>query len=355
MKTFLTIATVFFILASLFQPVKPVLLGTYYYPWWGQRHWTRYTVSGQPLLGQYSSSDPKIAEQHIAWAQKYGIDFFVLSWFGPDSYLDSNIQNGFLKAKNIGQTKFAILYEPAQCLTRKIPIDFSDPKIADKFEKDFEYLAKKYFSHPSYFKIQGRPVVAIYVTRVFSGDIQTAVKKVRTNLKKLGFEIYLIGDEIWYSGRDEKRALLWDGLTAYNLYHPTLEKEGVKNMADFSQKIKLVYEDWQKFLEKKRVEAPKILEEPIILEPPPDLIPGIIPQYDDFKLRRNPPLFSSGPDDFKKMLAVAKQTASPIGPRNQKIILITSWNEWHEGTSIEPGENFSGEPFYFLKILKEWQ
>lgn len=344
MKTFLTAATIFLILASLFQPAKPILIGAYYYSWWRAGEWPKQQLNGSPTLGQYSSADPKIAEQHIRWAKESGLDFFVLSWKGPKKQVDKNIQEGFLKAKNIGQIKFALLYESRSRLGKKAPIDFNNPEISRTFEEDFSYLAKTYFNHHSYLKICGKPVVVLYVSRIFSGDLCAAIQKVRQNLKKKGFEIYLVGDEIWWAGRDEKRTLLWDGVTAYNLYYPTFSKDNVTTIADFAQKAKIVYSDWEKFLSDLKTQNKK----------PPDLIPGIFPQYDDYKLRKNPALYGTGTEDFIKMLALAQESASPVGPKKQKIILITSWNEWYEGTAIEPGRNNFGEEFFFLKIIKNW-
>jgi hypothetical protein len=348
MKTVFIITAVTIILAAIFQPVpKQLLVGVYYYPWWGERHWLKYPVSGEPLLGKYSSANPQIAEEHIKWAKEFGIDFFVVSWWNRNSYLDENIKNGFLKARNIGDIKFAIFYESPNCLGQKIPIDFNAPAVKEKFINDFNYLAETFFKHPSYFKIGGHPVVVIYLTRVFTGDFPAAVAQVRENLKKKGFNVYFIGDEIWWnpvpasSGAGATPAPpSWNGLTAYNLYYPAFSKDGIKNTADLADKIKMVYENWQKYLSGDSALS---------------LIPGIIPQYDDYKLRKNPPLYAAAAEDFLKMLEVAKNSASPVGPKKQKIILITSWNEWHEGTAIEPGKmNFEDE-FIWLKTLKNWQ
>jgi hypothetical protein len=97
-----------------------VVVGAYYYPWWGlpppyENKW-KGAVKGTPFLGKYNSSDSHVADQHIILARQHKIDFFAVSWFGVfDWYdhvmIDSNLNDGLLKAQGLSNFKFCLLYE----------------------------------------------------------------------------------------------------------------------------------------------------------------------------------------------------------------------------------------------------
>ncbi len=74
-------------------------LGAFYYAWYGNPrvdgtyiHWEGQGGSPPdilssdyyPLLGDYSSNDPAIIEQHMAWLRQAGVGFIVVSWWGPN-------------------------------------------------------------------------------------------------------------------------------------------------------------------------------------------------------------------------------------------------------------------------------
>jgi hypothetical protein len=62
-------------------------------------------------LGKYGTDDPAVAEQHIRWAKEGGIDALVVSWWGPDDLTARHIDRGFLKAKNLDEIRYAVIYE----------------------------------------------------------------------------------------------------------------------------------------------------------------------------------------------------------------------------------------------------
>ena len=53
----------------------------FYYAWY-PGHWNEGSVN-TPVLGHYSSTDPSVIDQHIAWAQYAGLDAYISSWWGP--------------------------------------------------------------------------------------------------------------------------------------------------------------------------------------------------------------------------------------------------------------------------------
>ena len=128
---------------------------------------------------------------------------------------------------------------------------------AKKLLSDFKFLAQTYFSHPSYLKIKGRPVAIIYLTRTFIGDYPEAINSLRKGLQEMGFNPFLIGDEIfWYVMRPNplppsthpeiNRIKLFDGITAYNMYNWAKPKQmGYGNQSTFLPEVHELYREYQ--------------------------------------------------------------------------------------------------------------
>ena len=146
-------------------------MGAYYYVWYDAAEWRKGYLGDKlappirPFLGEYSSADPRVAAQHVAWASEYGIDFFAVSWAGRGSPADRYLEAGLLAAPNVGDIRFAILYESLLALGhRDHRVDFDDATTG-RFVSDLDYLARRYLSHPRYLTLDGRPVLFLYVTR----------------------------------------------------------------------------------------------------------------------------------------------------------------------------------------------
>src|SRR3546814_10561410 len=60
-------------------------------------------------------------------------------------------------------------------------------------------LADTYFDHPSYLRVDGRPVVILYLTRVLVGDVAGAMAEVREMLRARGHDPYVIPDEVFWN------------------------------------------------------------------------------------------------------------------------------------------------------------
>src|SRR3546814_7654960 len=89
-------------------------------------------------------------------------------------------------------------------------------------------LADTYFGHPSYLRVDGRPVVILYLTRVLVGDVAGAMAEVRVMWRARGHDPYVIADEVFWNVTadlrpasfttrpQESRSPLFDAITSYN-------------------------------------------------------------------------------------------------------------------------------------------
>jgi glycoprotein endo-alpha-1,2-mannosidase len=320
---------------------KKYLIGTYYYLWY-PGNWREGYINGRllpqqsPDLGQYDSSDLKTIERHIAWSSQYGINFWAISWWPDHPELDRIIREKIFKAKNINDIKFCIFYETSGLGIKEDQIDFTPDK-TNKLLSDFKFLAQNYFSHPSYLRVKGRPVVIIYLTRTLCGDYPKAIGNLRKGLQGMGFNPFLIGDEIfWYVMRSAPlpptthpymdRIKLFDGITAYNMYNwAKPEQMGYGSQSIFLSDVHNLYREYQTAIGKEA-----------------NLIPSILPGYNDrgVRLSENHPAiprqFMPGGEEGSFFTQALKRTVLPFVDPDIRMALITTFNEWNEGTQIEP-------------------
>ena len=295
----------------------PLLVGAYWYPWYGAdgRHW-REGYRGTPLLGEYDSADLDVIRRQVAWAFDYGVDFFAASWWGRDSFEDTVTKGAFLQVLEGQPFRFAILYEAPGLLGLAGGRISLDNKAIGQLTADLIYLAATYFSHPNYLQIDRRPVLFIYLTRVFTGDVTGALGQVcETLVAETGTEPFLIGDEVYWHVPTPSRLVPFDGITAYNMH------TSVPGIADgFSERVRARYGLWADAASRASVA----------------FVPDVIPGFDDTAVRPEAahPVIPRSPELFSAQLQDAMDLAS--GPT--RLVMITSWNEWHEDTSIEPSE-----------------
>ncbi len=303
----------------------------YYYPWYNDSHWAQgywraeLQPAQHPLLGEYDSRDQAVIQQHLAWSAEYGIDSWALSWWGRRSWSDGTIKRFILPEMEGRDTRFCIFYESPKLLGGLKPggIPFEKRQIR-RMKRDFRYLAKRFFDHPNYLKVDGKAVVVLYLTRTFYGRYAEALQAARTAARRQGFELYLIGDEVFWSMPNRQRIRQLDAVTAYNMHGPA-RFAGYPAESGFLEWVGKQYRRFQQTAEQEGV----------------DFIPNVMPGFNDLGVRPEvrhyviPPQATEGGSaisTFKQYLNIARPLAgSPLN-----MITITSFNEWHEDTQIEP-------------------
>jgi glycoprotein endo-alpha-1,2-mannosidase len=338
------------------QPVvqnRRYLVGAYYYLWYPRNFsqgWLRAKLvpPQEPELGVYSSRDPKVAEQHIAWCSRYGLDFLALSWWPSQPERNKASYQGLLKAKNIGDIKFCIFYETQDLgFDTVLGITLMTQEKMDRFVADVRQVAKNFFNHPSYLKVSGRPVIIFYLTRSVYVNYEEAFTRLREALKKDGFNPYIIGDEIFWKVIEAKgswddktpkpkptdstqpqvdRAQLFDAITAYNMYeggkgHHAGYGADSGHVAEVAAKFEL-------YRDKLRGKAA--------------FVPNIVPGYNDRGVRLSvnhyaiPRQWAPGDPQGSFFSQSFQRLAFPFVDPTINMIMITTFNEWNEDTSIEP-------------------
>jgi len=313
------------------QP-NPYLVSASHYPWYTAGSWDNQTLRGDlnpselPALGQYLSQDEDVVTQQIAWSTAAGINVWDLEWIVPNDFEDQTIQNTIMTNPHIGDIRFAIFYDYAQ----RFNLDFNlTPDKVTTILSDFQYIAAHFFSHPSYLKLgQGRPVVFFYASLQLTpvSAIQPMVSSVRQEMSNAGFDVYLIGDE-YYAGflpPNPARIANWDGIFGYDTY---TQQGGYSDDNGFFALHSNAYAQYQAVAQQLGV----------------DFIPSLTPGYNDRVVRpaaNNPALArrtsATAPEGSMFMNFLADLALPYANNTRFKMIHITSFNEWHEDTELEP-------------------
>jgi glycoprotein endo-alpha-1,2-mannosidase len=311
--------------ASYTSSTNSLLIAACYYPWYRPNsHWAGSNLRDNlqppqpPQLGNYDCMDQSVISQHVSWSKQAGIDFWVSSWWGPGSSEDDVIRNGHLTNRDFrAKMGYCLLYEP----TQGNPIDVSDVYIA-KFMNDLRYLDTTHFKQSNYLKIDQEPVLYIYLTRTMTGNVQKLFADADTLMVQRGYAgLYVVGDEVYWGQQAGARVDWMEAVTSYN---PHTSQSWVSNATMFVNNTRdQLYDPWMTSI--------NALGKSFWV----DVIPG----FNDWGMRPEAahPVIPRGTrsETWPAMLQAAKVILKKqIVPL--KVLVVTSWNEWHEDTEIEP-------------------
>jgi len=335
----LNVAATFQAMADWPGPYPKLAVGAYYYPWYNKEKWLS-PVTLTPTVGRYISADKAVVQRHLFEAAAAGLQFLLCSWDRPESFIDTNVTALFSLLSDGSPLHLAILYESAIALNvSPESIDFAAPAaegktIGDVFVEQMCFLAEHYCTRPGYLRIAGRPLIYLYLVRNYH-HAGPYLAKARALMREKGLDPYLVADVVFWgdpANRDWK--MLSDNfraITGYNMYTDAMR-------VDSKEYIRRVGEQYDRYA---RTAASHGLA----------FIPDVQPGYDDTNLRgRERPIFSRDGGVFyvafwKKALGFV-DSGTPL-------LFLTSFNEWFEGTSLEPSLAFGSDYLMLTRVLLE--
>lgn len=303
-------------------------VGVYYYPWYGDGDFhggadtsIRWHLVPQqrPVLGWYNSHHPEVVSAHLIWARSAGVDFLAASYWGSWDDTAWTIRNCLLTSPDLGDLKICVFLEPSITVAN--------------VGSETEYLCDHFFGMPGYYRIDGKPVIFAYDVLTFSDANLTAyVNNIRTAARNKGVgEVYLVGDEAYGvyprsspTKSSAYRCSLFDAVTAYNPYGQLRKWTSAKYVSNTTLNT------WKSNNDKWKALANSVGV---------DFFPSVEPGFNDSPIRgtkhvsmsRKIGSESGAPGSlFAGMLDRAKLNC------DRATIMVTSWNEWHEDTQIEP-------------------
>ncbi len=336
---------------------EELIVAAHYAPWYrgpGGGNWSfqlgkkSIRTAYKPLLGYYDNLNPSVLNKHIAWAEKYGINTFMIEWNGQDtldfySPLDVSMQ-AFLQNPNFKQIDFFFVYSLISALKLPgdpafAPVDLNRRAVVDKMVADFRYASRDYLQRSNYLKIKERPVIYLWSVPLAHGNLRKAVIRLRNVIKaETGLDPFIIADVVsMYADPDPAVIKHFDAVMPYlmlevNGYPP--QNYALKDSTD------TVIERYRFFHY-----ACRDLQV--------HFVPAVFPGFDavgapwcyDGKRRLTTPTVKRTVPAFKEFVIQAKSFVDP----ELNMLYITSWSEWNEGTNIEPSTKFK---YKYLNALK---
>jgi glycosyl hydrolase family 99/SH3 domain-containing protein len=266
----------------------------FYYDWFDSNTWNSHLVSDLPSQ-PYVSGDPAAITRHIQQAQSAGIDAFVVSWTGQNSPTDTN---------------FRAVLGAAQPNNFAATIDFEAQHFATDAQiiSALSYVRDTFMPHPSFLREGGKPVLFFWREQILPvSDWVNIRAAVDPNHQ-----------QIWIAeGVDISYQQLFDG---HHLYSVAWSPDVNATMSDWAGRVH-------------RAGADKLW------------VATVMPGYDDTRTTR-PDRFARSRDDGNFYRATWQ---AAINSRPDWVI-ITSFNEWVEGTQIEPSVSYGS---FYLDLTRE--
>ena len=366
-------------------------VGAYYFPNWhvdplneethgkGWTEWrilkraeAKYPGHQQPKIPQWGyedEADPTVFAKKIDAAANSGLTYFIYDWYWYNNkpFLNRALENGHLRAENGNRLKFCLMWAnhdwinlfPARL---HMPPQMQYPGSVDQaqFEVITNYILEHYFSAPTYWKIDGSPYFSIYDLSNFLKGLggidgaRTALdrfrkKTIASGLQGLHVNAVDFGIRGAVGSRDPAGArnlvsrLGIDSVTSYAWIHnaklngfPTAEYADVALQAE---------QYWNR----------ATLEFGIPYYPNVSMGWDSSPRtcQSDVYTRADYPFLpivtGNSPAAFRD--AISKVKAHLDGqPAEARIFNINAWNEWTEGSYLEPDTNHGTE---YLDVIRD--
>lgn len=317
------------------RPVKTQLkVGSYYFPgFFNAARWAPLKAYGKPvpLLGYYRDGVSGVSDWHIKWALENGISYFVFDWYydhvsGHVAEHNAALEQGFLKARYAKLMDFALMWcneEPADS-----PLYTLDQMMT---------LGKtlgRYFREANYLRIDGRPLVIVSRPDRIVESFGAEFKSVRQQISQAaGLDprkpIYFVA--LASEPRPIHRQIGFEATTAYNYAGIRVGKVG--------SRLRIPYEDMIEGYEQiwRRMTGPDCL---------PYIVP-VSPGWDSRPWYGPKALVHTGstPDKYRQMCERARKYVNP----KLRMVISECWNEFGEGSYIEPCEEFGFEYLHALR------
>lgn len=314
-----------------------------------------------PAWGYFDETSPEMQEKIIDTALEYGVNTFIFDWYWFENrpFLEDVLNKGFLKASNNRRMKFYLMW------ANHTANSYWDRNEADKskvywrgevsrevFDGFTGHLINDYFSLPNYYRIDGKPVFCIYdITNFINGmggvaQAREALDSFRAKAVAAGLDGLHIQAIMWSSlpatisatpgdsepTRDKTiQALGFDSITNYQWCHLVSTNNEYK---DWGEKGISYWEEYDK-----EISVPYYPHVSIDWDPNP--------RYPMDRVQHS--VRNSSPEQFEQFLRKAKDYLDSH-PGRTPLITVNAWNEWAEGSYLEPDNDFG---YGYLEAVKK--
>jgi len=376
------------------QPFSDVTIAAYYYPclhpherWDSQKYpgfteWdlvntapSRFPGHVQPrvpLWGCEDDSKPEVMARKIDAAADHGVQVFIFDWYHYDDgpFLEHALDKGFMQAPNNQRIKFALMwanhdwygiqgYDPREECKLWYPGKIT-PATWDKITT---LIIERYFNHPSYWKIDGCPYFSIYDIQVFLesfgsvASARAALEDFRRKTTTAGFPGLHVNSIIWGQPNlpggttpadwpNLCQELKLDSGTGYTWVHHGALDSSTFPITEYTRGRDRYLQVWKESLSKMPMpyfpnttvawdNSPRAAHSVPWTEPAPHVV--------------NPVLIHNTPQAFGEATRMILESET-FQKLPHKILTVNAWNEWPEGSCLEPDTQHG---YGYLEALRD--
>ena len=310
-----------------------------------------------PVWGYEDEADPTVMARKIAAAWEHGIDYFIFDYYHYDDgdFLNHCLDDGFLKAPNPYPLRFALMWanhdwlDIHPCGRVPRPVLYPGKVTVETFRNMRRNIIERYFKNPAYYLIDGAPYFSIYHLQEFLGCFASAAEArheldaFRAETKAAGFRELHLNAVVWGSPvlpcegvmTDQKsvvKSLGFDSVTSYVWIHHT--KLGAQPTTPYDDVAEAYFAHWKKML--REYDIPYYPNATVGWDASPRTVqsevwePGLRYPYTSV-------VVDNTPDKFRAALERCAKRMRELGTTE---LNINSWNEWTEGSMLEPEAQF---------------
>lgn len=274
-----------------------------------------------PMLGLYDCLDPSVLEHHAHWANQAGLDGFLWDYqlVGEDnSDKDKPLQ------ETIYDRSLRIMLDVLDKIDTKVNLWLFYDSFCwynypvDKIVEHLSYLVRTYYGHPRILHFDNRLVINLYNVAAKS---TSEWYKIRTLLQErnIKHQIFMVAGEIPSHKPDFNEPNLFEGFSQYN-YLEDWSADGVTRLS--KTLLKLAKRNGARFWST-----------------------TVGPGFDGRIWHHPGRVITRGLGKLYETMWEAAIAAKP------NFITVCSFNEWGEGTQIEPALEYEN---LFLELTAKW-
>ena len=309
----------------------------FYYAWYGvpqgpRQRWEFWADRGQPavgaklrlpfrpLIGPYDSTDPAVVAWHCRLAEAAGIDAFLVSWWGGANVSGEAFERVILPAARGTRVKVALNCELAQFHAELGPLIERLAGVLARCQGD-----------PAYLRRAGRPVVYLYQVPFDPKLTPATFAELRRGVEAKVGPVWWAMDKIRHDAGSYGVPAEWRGVEGI---------DGFGFYGTFSVRRLWERAELGPFFGRYARDV-RLAGRELLLPMHPALDNRVIQPKEGFAI------------PFREGETLEGYHAAALAA-GADVLLLTSFNEWPEGTVVEPSADWP-DPYRHLRQIARWK